>query len=256
MMHTVHGLVIRETAVKEQDKFLTVLTAELGRISVYCHGVRAVKSRYIAATQLFCYDELTITSHGDTYTLKEAVLLDNFYALRNSFARLALAQYVAEVLGEMTAESEDCEEMLRLALNTLYALSYTDKSEPLIKAAFELRAISEEGFMPDLGRCAECGSCKNVMYLDVMNGHLLCDSCAEKLDPVDVAESGTSLILLVLEPNVLEAMRYVLRTTQGRLFSFSLSKRDLADLAVICERYFVNHMERSFKTLEFYNSIH
>ena len=255
MTHTLHGLVIRETAVKEQDKFLTVLTAELGKISVYCHGARSVKSRHIAAAQLFCYNEFVITSRGDTYTLKEAVLQDNFYALRNSFERLALAQYVVEVLGEMTSECEDCGALLRLALNTLYALSYTDKPEAIIKAAFELRAISEEGFMPDLGVCAGCGEMAEVMYLDVMNGHLICGGCAEEVDPVAMAARGTNFILLNVGPDVLEAMRYVLRAPLGRLFSFSMNEHDLADFTVVCERYFVNHMERSFKTLEFYNSL-
>ncbi len=255
MTHTLYGLVIREVAVKEQDKFLTVLTAELGKISVYCHGARSVKSRNIAAAQLFCYAEFVITSRGESYTLKEAVLKDNFYNLRNSFERLALAQYIAEALSEMASEEEDCGELLRLALNTLYALSYTDKPEAVIKAAFELRAISEEGFMPDLRECAGCGRLEEVMYLDVMNGHLLCGDCAEETDPGTMAASGTSLILLALERNVLEAMRYVLRTPLGRLFSFSLAERDLADFAAVCERYFVNHMERSFKTLEFYKSL-
>ena len=41
MQHvTVKGLVIRETDFGEADRFITVLTAELGKIEVLCRGIR------------------------------------------------------------------------------------------------------------------------------------------------------------------------------------------------------------------------
>lgn len=42
---TVSGVVLREVDVGEYDKMLTVLTAELGKISVYANGAKRLKVR-------------------------------------------------------------------------------------------------------------------------------------------------------------------------------------------------------------------
>ena len=52
---TTKGIVIREVMMGESDKLLTVLTPELGRITVRCRGVPTVKSHRFAAAQLDIY---------------------------------------------------------------------------------------------------------------------------------------------------------------------------------------------------------
>ena len=44
-----HGLILRDTDTKETDKILTVLTAEMGKISVIARGARRKNSRLAAA---------------------------------------------------------------------------------------------------------------------------------------------------------------------------------------------------------------
>ena len=66
------GLVLRETETKESDKILTVLTPELGRISVIAKGARSRRSKYTAACQLLAYDEMTLRRKGEWYYLAEA----------------------------------------------------------------------------------------------------------------------------------------------------------------------------------------
>ena len=43
-----YGLVLRETPVKDADKFLTVMSDNRGKISVYAYGARAWKTLYSA----------------------------------------------------------------------------------------------------------------------------------------------------------------------------------------------------------------
>ena len=151
-----NGLVIRETAVGESDKILTLLTPELGKISVYCKGVRSIKSHRMAATQLFCYDELTLISRGDKYTLGEACLIENFFDIRADISKFALAQYFADLLCEVSTENENQSELLSLALNTFHIL-LSDNPLILIKSVFELRVLCVIGLTPDLSACDGCG---------------------------------------------------------------------------------------------------
>ena len=62
---TVSGVVLREVDVGEYDKMLTVLTAELGKISVYANGAKRLKSPNFVASQVYAYSELTVNTMHD-----------------------------------------------------------------------------------------------------------------------------------------------------------------------------------------------
>ena len=67
-----HGLILRDTDTKETDKILTVLTAEMGKISVIARGARRKNSRLAAACQLFAWSEMTLYRRGNWYYLDAA----------------------------------------------------------------------------------------------------------------------------------------------------------------------------------------
>ena len=54
------GIVLKETEYKDNDKLLTVLTRDLGRITVKARGVKSGKSGSKAACQLLAYSEFTL----------------------------------------------------------------------------------------------------------------------------------------------------------------------------------------------------
>ena len=95
MIFTCDGLVIAESAAGENDKLLTLLTPERGRIRVSGKGVRSIKSKMMAATQLFAYGNYEIYQKGDFYWLREAYLREAFFGLREDITTLALATYIS-----------------------------------------------------------------------------------------------------------------------------------------------------------------
>jgi DNA repair protein RecO (recombination protein O) len=116
--------------------------------------------------------------------------------------------------------------------------------------------------MPDLTACADCGceSFEGDLWLDVMNGSIVCADCLKKrsgdlpLPDTDAYEARN--ILVPIDSSALEAMRYVLYADSRRLFAFSLSdERSFAFFCRASETYLLNHLERNFDTLHFYNSI-
>ena len=63
----VRGLVVREIQTGEYDKILTVITEEMGRISISGKGVRSLKSKHMPATQLFCYSSFVLRNAVRTF---------------------------------------------------------------------------------------------------------------------------------------------------------------------------------------------
>ncbi len=246
-----NGLVIRETAVGENDKILTMLTPELGKISVYCKGVRSIKSHRMAATQLFCYDELTLAVRGDKYTLGEACLIENFFDIRADIFKFALAQYFADILCEVSTENEDQSELLSLALNTFHIL-LSDKPLKLVKSVFELRVLCAIGLTPDLSACESCGKGASEYYLDPIGGTVKCRECLFESDSADPYNSHTYIFI---PSYVLRAMNYIISANKKRIFAFSAEDILLETLETICEKYTLSQLGRGFDSLNFYKSL-
>ncbi|MBQ0010414.1 MAG: DNA repair protein RecO [Ruminococcus sp.] len=262
----VMGLVLRETPVGESDRMMTVLTAEYGRISVYGRGARGLKNAMFVSTQLFCYSEFVIVKTGETYTARECSLADNFYHLRDTLPGLALASYIAEVAADIASDQREQGDLLRLTLNSLYAIAWQKKPLSLIKAVFELRSLAGAGFMPDLVGCAGCGKYQfSTYYLDIPEGTFRCEDCFHKnsgemeteLRKENEAEGiySAAHLIVPIAPEVFVAMRYAVYSRPERLFSFDLPQDALSDFASVCEKYLLCHLDREFRTLDFYHSV-
>ena len=237
------GLVLRETAYKESSKILTVLTAGEGKLTVTAKGALRKNSKTAAATQQLAYSEMTLACSRDRWTLTEAGSVEQFIGLRSDLSLLALGSYFAELAEAVADEDAPSPELLPLCLNALFALSEGLKEQRLIKPAFELRLMSASGYTPLVTRCAVCGSEEpGRSLLDVSDGLLYCGGCA-----------GTDGY--PLGPGALKAMRYILGCPSKKLFSFSLGGAALKELAAASEGHVFTHLERGFRTLDYYKGL-
>lgn len=252
----VKGIVTRAVQYKDNDKIISLLTAEYGLISVYCHGARSNKSKYLTSTRLFCYSEFVLTRKKDFYYIKEADYIEAFFDIVNSMDKLFLGQYFLEVVNEICVEGERQDGVLRLLLNSLYALSADLFPPTKIKSAFELRACVEMGVGPNVSLCRNCGTVgEEVYYFDLVNGDMLCKDCLMSYEEAQKytyeAESMGTYIAVV--PSVAVAMQYVTNTKVERLFSFALGEEAFRDFSNICEKYLLHQVGKSFVTLDLYN---
>ena len=249
----VNGLIIREVSVGDSDKLITVLTDTVGKITVSCKGVRNIKSRRIAASQLFSYGELLLNVRAGRYYLSDATVENSFFELNTSLEKLSLAQYFCQTVSCVTVENEEQRDILSLILNSLYVLCHTKKDPDFVKAVFEMRLCALVGFCPDLSACQGCGfefdSFEKSLYLDIGGGCLLCSDC--------LLNEGQKDSLVPLERHILYALRYIVSAPPKKIFSFAFSddQGSAKELSDITEKYLRYHLDRGFETLDFYHSI-
>ncbi len=240
------GLIIKETHIGENDKLLVILTEKYGIIRAFADGARKLKSRNAASTSLLCYANFTLYKSRDTYKVTESIPIEMFFELRYNLNGLSLAQYLCEIMLRLIPEENEKNEYLRLILNSLHFLTNGKKSELLIKAVTELKAISLAGFMPDLSACSACGDYeKNSPYYFLMDeGILVCEKCKKNYAPG-----------ILVNNTVLAAMRHIIYSDFDRIYSFEIPDGDLKTLSNITEKYVENKSEYHFKTLSFYKKI-
>jgi len=263
-----NALVIHVVPSGENDKLLTLLSAEHGRITAVAKGGRSLKCRYMPATVPFVYGnyELKAGKGSDIFYIRDAVPEEPFRAIGEDIVKTYLAQYIADVLCEFAEPGTESGELLSLALNTLYAISKGSYDDALVKAVFEFRVAAMSGYEPELTGCRICGKPHGDLdYLDVMNGGLLCPECAAAAPklPQDAPAGmvptdrfGTRSVLMPLSASSLAAVEYVLEAPVKRMLAFSISST--ADKNYFCraaETYLLSHLERGFSSLKQYKEL-
>lgn len=245
MYFTTDGIILRETAYRDADKLLTVLTADRGQLTLRARGVRSRRSPLKAACQLLAFSEFTVFESRGRMTVNEADPKLLFMGLRANLELLALASYFAQVAELVSQEDSPSPELLRLLINALYALDARGRPQRLVKAAFELRVACLAGFTPNLSGCASCGSGATVIF-NLSDGSLRCEDCA--------GAEGNAFCLPV-RPGTLAAMRHIVDCEPGRLFSFRLGGESAAGLSELAENYLLTQFERGFAALDFYKTL-
>lgn len=246
-MVTVEGIVLKERSVGEQDKFIDILTRESGVIEVSVKGAKKINGKSGSSTQLLAYSRFCMSERGSRLYLSSAEPIHIFYGLRSSLSKVALASYFAEVMRFCIKPEAQSGDIMRLLLNCLHYLETGERHEALLKAVFELRLMSEIGFMPDIVACRSCGTYEpEELFFFMESGGFCCKDC-------DRHEHDTDYMKVRLP--VLSAVRHIVLADFNRLFSFRVSEGTQQRLSALAENYALTHLERGFKTLDFYKSI-
>ncbi len=262
MLFATDGVVTKVTNGTGSDKYLNIITPRRGRINVLVKGSRSPESKTAALSQLFTYGNFEIYQKNDMYWLRGGMVLDPFYTLSDDITRVSAATYICELCNELTDESDECEEILRLLLNSLYLLSRGEKRIKLIKGVFELRAMAISGYCPDVSACKYCRApIAENMYLDVLGGRIMCAECFSKhgrgaATSNDFDDLREATVICPVTSSAAYALKYVLSSPSDKIFSFGITDEAELDMfAHACETYVTSHLGRGFDSLDFYNSV-
>lgn len=246
-MQTLTGIVLKERSVGEQDKFIDILTENSGVIEICVKGAKKMNSKSGSSAQLFAYSRFCIQQRKERFYLNSAEPIHIFYELRNSLSKISLASYFAEVLRSCVEQQYQKGDILRLFLNCLHYLEKNLRSEKLLKSIFEMRIMSEIGYMPDIVACRECRVYEpEELYFCIADGGFYCCECF-------TGEISDDYFKVKLP--VLNTIRHIVLVDFERLFNFRVSDNVEQRLSAITEAYITSHLERSFNTLQFYKSI-
>jgi DNA repair protein RecO (recombination protein O) len=253
------GLVIR--VKREKDVVLTLLTPDLGRITVIAKGGRSLKGSQLAMSQLFSYGDFELYRKGDLYWLRTGELKENFYGVTSRLDALNLAMYFCEVAAAVSEQGEECEELLRLLLNSLYFLANKTYSDELIKGVFEWRVLAMQGLSPAVGTCQGCGRVHDDGFaLDVAQGELFCGECRARREVRGDArlpdENAPRHEWVLLSLGALEAIRFSTSTPLGKMMAFRLDEAtDRYDFTRAGEKFLRYHLDVDSMALHMYEQM-
>ncbi|MFI3252825.1 MAG: DNA repair protein RecO [Eubacteriales bacterium] len=238
-MHlTTNALVLREVAYKESDKILTLLSKDMGKITVSASGCRKKGSQLSAGCQQLVWAEFVLYQRKGRWSVKEVSIERLFSHLPQDFLRFSLACYFAEVGELLSMEGVPQDDLLSLLLNCLFALDMRqDLTLEMVKSVFELRVACQAGYEPMTGSCFYCHEVNpQAPQFSLQDGIVFCQKCGGKS--------------FSLSPSTLSALRYIVNAPPKKIFHFALDQ--MKPLSLLAEGYLLSQLDYPFPTLEFY----
>ncbi len=238
------GIVIQRREAGDSSFYLKILTAEHGLIDVTARGVKKQGASNAALSQLYTCARYSLSISKGRYYINSGELIKTFYSLRLDLKLFALASFFSEAVLYTVTENQTANDIYRLFANCMYMLCEKGCDPEYLRFIFQLRLMSDLGFLPGLIGCRECNRTESKMYFAVMDGSFYCR------DHID-----HSYKCYEITDQMMEAMRFVCLTSMDRLFNFRISPRALAVLCDLSEKYMYFQTGRKFDTLDYYKGI-
>ena len=147
---SVNAVVLKYSDYSESSRILTLFSDEFGLIKASARAARRKDSKTLPLIQPFAFCRYDLCrGKNDIHTVTGGELIENFYDLTKDIGRFSAAGTITGELLANLVQDEPEPEVLRLYLNTLFALCYTKKAPELISAVFSLRLRHELGFLPE-----------------------------------------------------------------------------------------------------------
>ena len=239
------GIVVAVANSSDNDKVLTILTKDLGKISVFCKGAKKNKSTLLNVTEYLSFSDFVLfKSANDNYSINSAEVVELFYNLRTDIEKLNYATVMTRIIYDTVQENQYSEDILQLLLNSLYVISNTDKDLDLVLSIFEIRILALLGYAPTVNVCVSCGQAITEdirdFYFSIKDNGIKCGVCS-KIDKSAIKLNKTSFMALI----------YILTAEPKKLYSFEVSEESIAELKLLAQVYLSEKLEKEYKIIKY-----
>lgn len=230
------GIIIAQSNMGDNDKMVTILTPDLGKIGCAAKGARRPKSNLMAGTQFLCFADFIIYKGVSSYNINSCEPIEIFYNIRLDIDKLNYASEIAKIVRDVTDENENSYNILQLVLNTLYMISESDKDLDFIMSIFKLRLLSLIGFRPIIENCTNCNEKNDLRFFSFKDNGLKCESCSKQ-------DKGA----IELSDSTIKAIKFIIWAEPKKIFSFEMSDESKAQLKLLTKLYLNKCIEKEYK---------
>lgn len=175
MERKTEGIVLKSIDYLENDKLVTLLTADYGKILMRARGVKKTSAKLRFAAQPFCFAEYVFAEKDSRFTLTSASCHESFFELADP-DKLYAAYAVTELASIVSPEHSPCREFFLTVVTTLRDLVNGDVQDTMIRY---LLAVCEEFGLPvNAEACFSCGrELGGKSFFNFPTGSFSCEAC-------------------------------------------------------------------------------
>ncbi len=144
------GVVINRRNSGEADKYITLFSRQLGKITLKAAGIRKITSRRAGSLELFnLIKGSAVSGRGQSFVLTEVELIDSHSVWKGQFGRVNLAYQICEAVDRLTPEWEAHPEVFDLLSDYLNSISTFSDDWQSQTSDFLLHLLVILGFWPE-----------------------------------------------------------------------------------------------------------
>ena len=232
------AVVLRTADYKDNDKMLTLLTKQYGRMSANARGAKKQTSKLFSSASLFSCGDYSFYEKDGRYGVKSCAIQRTFFNLQNDYDAFSAACFIADAVDKVAQEDDVSPGLFSLTVHALYALD-TAVPPRLVLCYFLQRLLKIEGVYPCLNACVLCGAQSGLGVFSAAHGGAVCAVCARA---VKGAKLDEALIL---------AMRSMARTTPADMCTLKIDTTIQQRLCGMLVAYLEHVLQRPMKTARF-----
>ena len=239
--YNTEAVVLRKSELGEADSILTLYTPKRGKLRAVAKGVRRPRSKLGGHVELLTYSQISLSLSRNLDVITQSQTIDGFLPLRDDLLRTSQALYVAELIGQTTAEEESNYPLFKLLVNTLRSLCQASNCETALRL-FELHLAQCLGYRPQLYECLNCRNPlqpDDTFYFTPTGGGVICHCCRNQ-------ES----IVYPLSIDALKTMRFLQRSDYATADRLQMKPELSAELKRLMHGYTRCFLERRLKSAE------
>ncbi len=196
MIFSSDALVLKRTALSDNDVLLTLFTQRIGKMTAIAQGAKHPKNRFAAGAHPFIYGKFFLMTGSGISKLNGIDIEKSFYGIREDIVKLAYGTWFLELADTVIVEGEpniELFESLKLCLSRLEKmeidaennnsnLSKNAQKIDILKMAYEWQLIDKIGLRPMIDQCTQCGSnVDGAGYFSSQEGGSICEVCAKQI---------------------------------------------------------------------------
>lgn len=239
-MYKTDGIVLREMDYGETNKIVTLLTEELGKVSVIASGAKKPQSRLTAAAQPFVYAHWLLFGGKGMLRASQADVIDSFRPIREDLHKTAYTAYIMELTDRFVEEKEPSQGLFLLLLYMLRHMS-EGKDPAILSHIFEMKMLRVAGIEPDVSHCSHCRKeISQASRFSIRMAGPLCESC-HGADPQGIS----------IKPSVYQLLRLFQYVDVRRIGTISVQEEGKRQLALLFRQYFDEYTGVTLKSRHF-----
>lgn len=179
------AIVLRTFKLAEADKIIVCLTKNQGLVRGVAKGARRLQSKFGASLEPFTLIQFAfLEKEGrELVSVRHTEILRSYFNLAKRDETVAALEYLAELTIEFAPPNQPDEKVFRMVKACVAAVDDSPEMLHAFVRYFEIWILRLSGFLPDLGKCGQCGREVRAQRVHVTPEFSpRCEECSGRID--------------------------------------------------------------------------
>ena len=247
-IYTTTALVLKYRNYGESDRFVTLLSRDLGQFQGFAKGIRRSTGKLTGHLELFYKVRISLAIGKNTDVITEVQILKTLDKINTNLATVSCALNITELALNVSTEGPGNEIIYDLLDQTLNKLNTTNESNAdKLLAYYQLNLLFISGLAPEFKECVECGNelTKQDHLYSAPAGGIICPNCSPK-------QIGA---LINLSINAIKVLRFIESTDIDGIEKFAIPRNLVSEINDVLNLHTNHHIDRKIRSRTFFQEV-